>query len=76
MKELIQFSLELDGCGASSGTHEGGKVEVGQRCPSEDGLDSVVNELELYNQLAEKALARSPDAECVGGGREQQRVSL
>ena len=42
-----QFSLPLYGCGASSGPHEGGKVEVGQRGSGEDGLDSVPNEHEL-----------------------------
>lgn len=43
-----QFSLvPLYGRGASSGPHEGGKVEFGQRGPGEDGLDSVANELEL-----------------------------
>ena len=47
-KGSTPVSLQLDGCGASPGTHEEeGKVEVGQRCPGEDQLDSVVNELEL-----------------------------
>ena len=33
-------------------------------------MDSVVNELELQNQLAEKALPGGPDAEHINGGME------
>ena len=50
------------------------KVEVGQRCPGEEQLDGVVDELELENNLPEEALARRPDAEpehgCVHGGEQ------
>lgn len=53
------------------GTHkEEGEVEVGEGCPGEEQLDSVVNELELQDPLAEKALARGPDAEHIDGGME------
>ena len=48
----------------SQSTHEEeSEVEVGERCPGEEELDRVVDELELKEDLPEEALTRAPDAE-------------
>ena len=42
---------------------EEGEVKVGKSGPCKDELNSVVDELDLQNDLAEKVLARAPTAD-------------
>jgi hypothetical protein len=56
--------------GEATAYEEECEIEIGEGRPSEEELNGIVYELELEDNLAEKALARCPDPEHVDGGVE------